>query len=116
MDYIIRGFQPNPYKYMAEAKVLLMSSTKSEGFPLSPMEAMSLGVPIVCTGVGGLKELVVDGENGFICEDIDSMENALKLLLTDKSLWRQMSDKAIMTAKEQNDMEMYIKKIKHLYE
>lgn len=114
-DYItLYGFQSNPYKYMADSKILLMPS-KSEGFPLAPMEAMSLGVPVVCTGVGGLKEFVADGENGFICEDIGSMVNAMKTLLLDDALWKQMSDNGVKTALNWNDMGRYIDRVRMLY-
>lgn len=115
-DYItLYGFQSNPYKYMADSKILLMPS-KSEGFSLVAMEAMSLGVPVVCTGVGGLKELVNDGENGFICSDIDSMVKAIENLLVNETLWKQMSDNAVKTAMARSDMGQYIKQIELLYE
>jgi len=113
-EIIMHGFQPNPYKFMADSKVIILPS-KWEGFGLVTMEAMSLGVPVVCTGVGGLKEFVVDGENGFVCRGIDELAGAVKKLLTDNELWEHMSCNAINTARTWNDLRIYINKIKGLY-
>ena len=113
-EITMHGFQPNPYKFMADSKVMILPS-KWEGFGLVAMEAMSLGVPVVCTGVGGLKEFVFDGKNGFVCKGIDEIVGAVKKLLTDNELWEYMSCNAINTAKTMNDFEVYITKIKELY-
>lgn len=51
------GFQENPYVYMKKAKVICIPS-KWEGFGLVALEAMALGVPVVCSGVGGLQALL----------------------------------------------------------
>jgi len=108
------GFHSNPYMFMADSKALVLPS-KWEGFGLVAMEAMSLGVPVVCTGVGGLKEFVINGENGFICSGIDEIAGAVQRLLTDNELWDHMSCNAIKTARTKNDFEAYIAKIKKLY-
>jgi len=44
----------------------LLNISKSEGVPVSMMEAMSLGIPCIGTNVGGVSELIVDGVNGFL--------------------------------------------------
>lgn len=108
------GFQANPYTLMADSRILILPS-KSEGFGLVAMEAMSLGVPIVCTGVGGLKEIVSNGHDGFICNNIDEIVNAVGKLLTDNECWHQMSKNALETASKRNDMKSYIAKIEALY-
>lgn len=108
------GFNSNPYKFMASSKTIVITS-RWEGFGLVAMEAMSLGVPVVCTGVGGLKEFVVDGENGFVCNNIDELAKAVNRLLTDNELWTYMSSNAIKTAQNRNNFKNYIEKIKGLY-
>ena len=45
---------------------LFVLVSKSEGLPVSVMEALSFGVPAVVTDVGGCAELVCDGENGYV--------------------------------------------------
>ena len=65
---------------------LYMLPSKSEGFGLSALEALSCGVPVIGTSIGGLKEVVEHGKSGFIFDpgDIDSMaESAVKILSSD---------------------------------
>jgi glycosyltransferase involved in cell wall biosynthesis len=60
-----------------------MLPSKSEGFGLSALEALSCEVPVIGTNVGGLKEVIENGKSGFIFNpgDIDSMsEAAIKIL------------------------------------
>ena len=52
---------------MAETEVFMMSSIL-EGQPLSLVEAMAYGLPIVTTAVGGIPELIQDGINGLLCD------------------------------------------------
>jgi N-acetyl-alpha-D-glucosaminyl L-malate synthase BshA len=59
--------------------------SETESFGLSALEAMSCQVPVVATSVGGLPEVVVHGETGFLCSvgDVHEMAEAIKLLLRD---------------------------------
>lgn len=56
---------------------LFVNVSESEGVPVSIMEAISFGIPIVATNVGGVSEIVEQGYNGFL---IDSNENTPKQL------------------------------------
>ena len=53
--------------------------SRSEGFPLSIVEAMLAALPVVATRVGSVAELVVDGETGIVVErdDVDGLIAAL---------------------------------------
>ena len=53
----------------------------SEGFPLTILEAMASGLPIVTTRVRGLPEIVKDAENGFLVEPKNPGQLADKILL-----------------------------------
>lgn len=58
------GFQKKPLKMLQDAKCMLMTS-RWEGLPMSALEAMALGVPLVCTPTDGLNALITEGETGF---------------------------------------------------
>ena len=55
------------FKVFAERKInLLINLSSTEGTPVSMMEALSFGVPIIGTAVGGVPEIVEDNKNGFL--------------------------------------------------
>lgn len=53
---------------------LFISTSRSEGLPVSMMEAASFGIPIISTDVGGVKEIVEDGYNGYLLNENASPE------------------------------------------
>lgn len=53
---------------------LFINTSETEGIPVSIMEAMSFGIPIIATNVGGVSEIVSDGENGFLLEKDASVQ------------------------------------------
>jgi len=67
-------------QYMAASDVFVLPSL-SEGFPVVTLEAMASGLAIIATSVGGLPEIVEDGENGFLVEPKNPKEIAKKVLL-----------------------------------
>ncbi len=73
------------------ADVFVLSS-RQEGFPITILEAMAAGKPIVATDVGGCAEAVVHGETGLIVppEDPSALAEALASLLADPELARKM--------------------------
>jgi glycosyltransferase involved in cell wall biosynthesis len=76
---------------LAASQVFVLS-TRSEGLPVSILEAMAAGLPVVATGVGGVPELVVDGETGLLVRPGDpaALAAALRRLLEDPELRRKL--------------------------
>lgn len=72
--------------------VFLLPS-ESESFGLAALEAMACGVPVVASDVGGLPDVVADGETGFLLPmgNVAAMAEAATRLLTDDVLWADMS-------------------------
>lgn len=62
---VFTGFVDDVYSLMADLDLLVISSLW-EGFGLTAVEAMALGVPVVATEVGGLPEVVLHGETGLL--------------------------------------------------
>jgi glycosyltransferase involved in cell wall biosynthesis len=79
----------------AEADICVLTS-ESEGTPNVLLEAMASGLPVVATEVGGVPEIVRQGENGFLAPsgDEDSLCAALARLINDSRLRMQMGKNA----------------------
>lgn len=77
------------------ATVAVLSS-RSEGMPVSLMEAASCGVPAVAPGVGGIAELISDFETGFVTPpgDCERLAGAVHELLVNRTLQRRMASLA----------------------
>ena len=67
-----------------------------EGFGLTPIEAMSSGVPVIATKAGVFEEMVLPNNTGYIVEydDIDTIFKHLSVLLSNKALLNDMSEQA----------------------
>lgn len=83
-DVIFLGKQDDVESLLAVANLFLLPS-QEEAFGLAALEAMSCGVPVIATSVGGVPEVVEDGQNGFLLPpgDIEGMARAALALLTD---------------------------------
>jgi N-acetyl-alpha-D-glucosaminyl L-malate synthase BshA len=98
---------------LSSADLMLMPS-QSESFGLSALEAMACDVPVISSSVGGLPELQVHGETGYIAEigDIDRMAKYAVDLLTNDLKRRQFGRAGRTRAVENFD----VRKIVSMYE
>ena len=89
------GKQARIVDYLCASDVLLLPS-EQESFGLAALEAMACELPVIASRVGGLPEVVDDGETGFLSPvgDVDKMANDAVRLLNDKKLRRQMGRRA----------------------
>lgn len=95
------GKQDNVNELLPLADLMLMPS-EMESFGLAALEAMASSVPTIATRVGGVPELVNDGENGLLFNvgDVDSMSSAAIGLLRDESRLANMAAAARKTAQD----------------
>lgn len=75
---------------------LFMIPSGSETFGLAALEAMSCSVPIISSNIGGLPEVNIHGETGYLCElaDIDCMAQHATEILTNEKLQQRMAKAA----------------------
>lgn len=85
------GKQENVEDILSLSDVFLMPSA-SETFGLAALEAMSCGVPVVSSNVGGLPELNRDGETGYVCDlgDTEAMGDRTVAILENPDLLAKM--------------------------
>lgn len=79
---------------------IFISTTRFDNTPVSVLEAMALGLPVVSTDVGGVAYLVEHRREGLLSpsDDLDAMVNNLEMLLDSPALARQLSENAIAKA------------------
>jgi len=89
------GFLPRPeLEPLYERAAVVACPSYREGFGVACAEAMAHGKPVVASRVGGLLDLVVDGETGLVVEpgDVEGLRNALARLLGDRELRRRLGE------------------------
>lgn len=116
-NILFLGFQPQAVKYLKHASVYLSTSLK-EGLPLTLIESMAMGVPVIATDVTGNNEIVVHGENGFLYPDgrIDLAIKYIQDLRSSPSLLKMLGENAKKTYLKKFRGEIMIKKLVKLYE
>jgi glycosyltransferase involved in cell wall biosynthesis len=89
------GFRTDVADIVAASELFVLPS-RSEGLPMSMLEAMSHAVPVVCTAVGGNRELVADREHGYVVppDDPEALAAAMGTLASSADLRRRLGEAA----------------------
>jgi glycosyltransferase involved in cell wall biosynthesis len=80
---------------LADADIFVLAS-KAEMFPISILEAMRAGLPVIASNVGGVHELVIHGETGVLVksQSVDSLLDALNLMIANPKLRARLGQEA----------------------
>jgi glycosyltransferase involved in cell wall biosynthesis len=90
----------------------------AEGLPMSVLEAMAAGLPIVTTPVGGIPEIVEHDREGYLVSpgDVDALSTAIGRLLSDDALRRRMGQSARERALRTFSVDCILPKVEVLYQ
>ena len=70
------------------------NGTFRETCPVSILEALAAGIPVVAENKAGLRDLVVSNETGMLCDSLGEYHEAVRTLLTDEEQWQRFSRRA----------------------
>lgn len=96
---------------------IYISTARYEGLPLSVIEAMALGIPVVASNVDGNKDLITEGVHGFLIDNFNITEFADRIikLLTDKEMSILFSKNLINEYKKNYTSSKNIGKLEKIY-
>jgi len=111
------GQRTDVAELVANAQVSLLV-TNWEGFPLSILEAMRAGLPVVASAVGGIGESIRDGETGYLVArgDVDMLRQRIGVLLADSALRVRLGDAGRRRYESHFTMDQMVTKTLAVYE
>ncbi len=110
----VRGAEKE--KLLKQCSVYVLPS-HHEGMPMSVLEAMSYGMAVVSTRIGGIPHLITDRENGLLHEpgDREALKNDLYVLLANESLREELGRRAAERIQKDFDMDKQADRLLELY-
>ena len=108
------GPVPNVRDYLSQADAMCLSS-KMEGMPMTIIEAFSVGTPALCTPVGGIVNMINDGQNGMLSTSlfVDDYYSMLKrfcdMSTEERKQMRQMAKESFVKYSIENTAQGYLK-------
>ncbi len=112
---VFHGFQNDPAPILDQMHVALLPSL-GEGIPLSLLEAMSFGLPVIATRVGGIPEIITENENGFLItpESPQDLVAAIREI-SRPEIYRKFSDAALRKFSELNDFDEMLRQTREIF-
>lgn len=101
------------YEKIKQADVAVVPSVWYENMPNSLLEAQALGIPVIASDIGSLREVIQDGHNGLFFEagNAGSLANAIKKIFTDPESINMMGKHAYERAVDRYSAEAHYQKI-----
>jgi len=101
-----------------EALDVFVLCSLHEGLPMSILEAMAVGTPVICTSVGGMKEIVTDNYSGLMVpsNNASALSHKINMLQKNRTVKRQLIINAKNEIKQKFNIENTNKKLLQLYQ
>jgi glycosyltransferase involved in cell wall biosynthesis len=102
---------------MRGAAYLVVPSICYENAPMTVIEAMAVGKPVIASRIGGIPEMVRDGETGLLVAagDVDQLREAMASLAGDARLRAAMGSEGRLHAEKEFSLRIHLDRIAHLY-
>ncbi len=116
-NFILAGQIDQAAKLLKAFDIYACSSVK-EGLPYSILEAMSAGLPIVSTDVGGIPEMIKHEKTGLLAKpaDAENLAEKIKFLINNKSLQAELGENAKQNAGQNFGLKKMIEETKKIYQ
>ncbi|OGC51029.1 hypothetical protein A3A69_00030 [candidate division WWE3 bacterium RIFCSPLOWO2_01_FULL_37_15] len=103
---------------MQSSDIFVMPTLRFEGFPMTLVEAMFAGLPVVANNMGGISDAVINGETGFLADpaNLNDFKEKLLKLVSNKELIREMGLKAQGRAKNEFTTEVMVNKYELVFD
>jgi len=113
---LLLGKQERVEELYSLSDLMLLLSEK-ESFGLVALEAMACGVPCIGTNVGGIPEVIVNGETGYICElgDIKTITEKAVEILSNEEIHRRFSANSMERAENRFSAEQIVSEYENIY-
>lgn len=101
-----KGLLDDVKEEMGNADIFCLPSNY-EGMPMTIIEAMASGLPVVATAVGGVPDIIMDGKDGILCNNTPKdIADALEKVIDSAELREKLGKNAVVTSKEYSSENM----------
>ncbi len=108
----------NVLTYLQQTKIFVHNSIEAEPFGRVIIEAMACGLPVISTDLGGPKEIIKDGENGFLLSpnNPEILAEKIEFLIKNKKVRHDLGQKSIETVQNIFNIKNTTEKIQNEYQ
>lgn len=113
---VFTGYRNDVWKFYKICDLFVLSS-RWEGLPLVLLEAMANKKPIIGSNVRGIRELIIDGYNGYLFKLVDVIDlvNKIKIIINDLGKIKEMCENSYKLFSQRYKAEIMAEKYYHLY-
>jgi len=109
---------PELFEIIKKSKFVIVPSQWYENYPMSVIESMALGKPVLAAKLGGLTEMITENYNGWFFQpgNIRDLRDKIKRNFTNNQLIEQLGRNARRTVEQKNSSETYYKELLGIYD
>jgi glycosyltransferase involved in cell wall biosynthesis len=116
-DHVVMLGERSDVEMLLAASDIFSLTSETEGMSKSILEALAAGLPVVATDVGGNKDLVKHGDNGFLSQEHSSSEvrKFFSILINNAELRTRMGENSLALLKQEYNSDLFLKRHIEIY-